>query len=63
MLTVTTQGDGSVQLADVPRPTLVEPEDVVVRVTAAAVCGTDLLFVRHPMLPFGSSLGTSSSGW
>lgn len=57
MLAVITHGDGSVRLEDVPRPTLVEPDDVVVKVTAAAVCGTDLHFVRHPMLPPGSALG------
>jgi alcohol dehydrogenase len=57
MLAVTTHGDGSVQLSDVERPELRDPHDALVRVTAAAICGTDLHFVNHPLLPPGSTLG------
>src|SRR5689334_18507764 len=57
MLAVTTNGDGSVQLSDVERPELTDPHDALVRVNAAAICGTDLHFVRQPLLPPGSTLG------
>jgi alcohol dehydrogenase len=57
MLAVTTRGDGSVELTDVPRPTIEASDDVIVRVTAAAICGTDLHFVRRPLLPPGATLG------
>jgi alcohol dehydrogenase len=57
MLAVTTHGDGAVQLVDVERPEIIDPHDVLLKITAAAICGTDLHFVRHPMLPPGSILG------
>jgi 2-desacetyl-2-hydroxyethyl bacteriochlorophyllide A dehydrogenase len=57
MLAVVTQGNGAVEVTDAPKPTVVEPDDVIVKVTAAAVCGTDLHFVRHPFLPPALTLG------
>ncbi|MEV4859770.1 alcohol dehydrogenase catalytic domain-containing protein [Streptomyces ossamyceticus] len=57
MLAVVTQGNGTVEVTDAPKPTVVEPDDVIVKVTAAAVCGTDLHFVRHPFLPPTLTLG------
>jgi len=35
-------GAGDVRSEDIPDPTLVEPTDAVVRVTAASICGSDL---------------------
>ena len=35
-------GKGSVQLVDAPRPKIIEPRDVIVRVTGSTVCGSDL---------------------
>lgn len=37
---------GDIRLEDVPEPTLQEPTDAIVRLTASAICGTDLHFVR-----------------
>jgi threonine dehydrogenase-like Zn-dependent dehydrogenase len=39
-------GIGDLRVDDVPEPTLEEPTDAIVRLTASAICGTDLHFVR-----------------
>lgn len=39
-------GDGTVTLAEVMKPTVVHDTDAVVRVTRAAICGTDLGLLR-----------------
>jgi threonine dehydrogenase-like Zn-dependent dehydrogenase len=50
---------GRVEMADVPRPTVEEPTDVVIRVTTTAICGSDLhvLHGRIPGMVPGSILG------
>lgn len=40
------RGVGKIVLEDVPRPKLVEPDDAIVRVTSAAICGSDLHILR-----------------
>lgn len=58
MRAVLFQGKGQVAVGEVPKPTLKDPGDVLVRITLAAICGSDL-HIYHgaiPMLP-GSSLG------
>ncbi|WP_448680986.1 zinc-dependent alcohol dehydrogenase [Pseudomonas nicosulfuronedens] len=37
---------GDIRLEDVPEPVLKHPNDAIVRLTASAICGTDLHFVR-----------------
>lgn len=37
---------GDIRLDDVPEPTIQAPTDAIVRITASAICGTDLHFVR-----------------
>lgn len=37
---------GDIRLDDVPEPTIQDPTDAIVRLTATAICGTDLHFVR-----------------
>src|SRR3954453_18860308 len=37
---------GDIRLEDVREPKLKEPTDAIVRLTASAICGTDLHFVR-----------------
>ncbi len=46
MRAIVYRGPGEVALAEVPRPTLVEPTDAIVKVTMAGICGTDLHVVR-----------------
>ena len=47
MKAVTFQGVADVKVEDVADPTIVDPTDVVVRITTSAVCGSDLT----PLLP------------
>ena len=37
---------GDIRLEDVPEPRILAPTDAIVRITASAICGTDLHFVR-----------------
>ena len=37
---------GDIRLDDVPEPKIQDPTDAIVRLTASAICGTDLHFVR-----------------
>jgi threonine dehydrogenase-like Zn-dependent dehydrogenase len=46
MKAVVFHGIGDIRLDDVPEPRIQEPTDVIVRLTASAICGTDLHFVR-----------------
>jgi D-arabinose 1-dehydrogenase-like Zn-dependent alcohol dehydrogenase len=55
-------------LADVPEPTIVDPDDVVIRIAGAGICRTDLHVLDggldaafHPTLPM--TLGHENSGW
>ena len=42
MKALTWQGKNTVRLMEVPKPAVVEPRDVLVRVTGSTVCGSDL---------------------
>ncbi len=37
---------GDIRIENVPEPTIEDPQDAIVRLTASAICGTDLHFVR-----------------
>jgi L-iditol 2-dehydrogenase len=56
-------GPGEASLRDVPEP-VPGPGEIVVRVTAALTCGTDLKLFRrgHPKIPFPLTLGHEFSG-
>ncbi|MEX0801008.1 MAG: alcohol dehydrogenase catalytic domain-containing protein [Dehalococcoidia bacterium] len=56
MKAVTFQGAGNVEVRDVDEPALKDPTDVIVRVTASAICGTDL-HVYHGRIPM------PATGW
>jgi threonine dehydrogenase-like Zn-dependent dehydrogenase len=49
MKAVVWHGVGDIRVDDVPDPQVREPNDAVVRLTASAICGTDLHFVRGTM--------------
>jgi threonine dehydrogenase-like Zn-dependent dehydrogenase len=49
MKAVVFHGIGDIRLDDVPEPTIRHPNDAIVRLTASAICGTDLHFVRGTM--------------
>ena len=64
MRAVTFQDVGSVTLEDVPRPVIVDPGDVILRVTTTAICGSDLhvLNGRIPGMMPGGVLGHEFCG-
>ena len=55
---------GDIRVEDVPEPTIQDPEDAIVRLTASAICGTDLHFVRGTMAGMkpGTILGHEGVG-
>jgi threonine dehydrogenase-like Zn-dependent dehydrogenase len=64
MKAVVFHGIGDVRLDEVPQPKIEKPTDAIVRITAAAICGTDLHMVRGtlgPMKP-GTILGHEGIG-
>jgi threonine dehydrogenase-like Zn-dependent dehydrogenase len=64
MKAVVFHGVGDIRVDDVPEPKLEHPNDAVVRLTASAICGTDLHFVRGTMpgLKEGRILGHEGVG-
>ena len=46
MKAIVWHGIGDIRLDDVPEPKIQQPTDAIVRLTASAICGTDLHFVR-----------------
>ena len=55
---------GDIRMDDVEEPTVEQPTDAVVRLTASAICGTDLHFVRGTMAGMqpGTILGHEGVG-
>ncbi|SFF59451.1 Threonine dehydrogenase [Actinacidiphila alni] len=49
MKAVTWHAIGDIRWEDVPDPRISQPYDAIVRITASAICGTDLHFVRGTM--------------
>lgn len=64
MKAVVFAGIGDIRLDDVAEPKIQEPTDAIVRLTASAICGTDLHFVRGTMGPMkpGTILGHEAVG-
>jgi threonine dehydrogenase-like Zn-dependent dehydrogenase len=64
MKAVVFQGVGDISLENVPEPQIKEPADAIVRITASAICGTDLHFVRgtFPGVKKGRILGHEAVG-
>ncbi|MBL4933659.1 zinc-dependent alcohol dehydrogenase [Clostridium paridis] len=50
MKAVTFQGIKRVEVKDVPAPTIVKPDDIIVKITNTAICGSDLHLI-HDMVP------------
>lgn len=55
---------GDIRLEDVPEPKIEQPTDAIVRLTASAICGTDLHFVRGTVtgMQEGTILGHEGVG-
>jgi threonine dehydrogenase-like Zn-dependent dehydrogenase len=64
MKAIVFRGVGDIGLEDVPAPAIEDPHDAVVRLTASAICGTDLHFVRGtvPGMEPGTILGHEGVG-
>lgn len=64
MKAVVWHGVGDIRLEEVPEPKIQEPTDAVVRLTASAICGTDLHMVRGTMTGMkpGTVLGHEGVG-
>jgi threonine dehydrogenase-like Zn-dependent dehydrogenase len=64
MKAVVFHGVGDIRLENVPEPKILKPNDAIVRLTASAICGTDLHFIRGTapgMMP-GTILGHEGVG-
>ena len=64
MQAVVFHGVGDIRLENVAEPKIKEPNDAIVRITASAICGTDLHFVRGtiPGVKKGTVLGHEAVG-
>ncbi len=64
MKAVVFHGVGDIRLDDVPEPQIDVPTDAIVRLTASAICGTDLHFVRGSFsgMKAGTILGHEGVG-
>src|ERR1051326_6778521 len=64
MRAVVFRGVGDIRLERVPDPKVQKPTDAVVRLTASAICGTDLHMVRGtlPGMTPGTILGHEAVG-
>ncbi len=64
MKAVVFHGVGDIRLDDVPEPKIEQPSDAIVRLTASAICGTDLHMVRGTMpgMEAGTILGHEGVG-
>ncbi|MBJ6759847.1 glutathione-dependent formaldehyde dehydrogenase [Myxococcaceae bacterium JPH2] len=65
MKAVVFHGVGDIRLDDVPEPRLERPTDAIVRLSASAICGTDLHMVRGtlPGMKPGTILGHEGVGY
>jgi threonine dehydrogenase-like Zn-dependent dehydrogenase len=64
MKAVVFHGVGDIRLESVPEPKIQQPDDVIVRITSSAICGTDLHFIRGtvPGIKRGRILGHEAVG-
>src|SRR3954469_6496493 len=64
MKAVVFHGVGDIRLDSVPEPKIEQPTDAIVRLTASAICGTDLHFIRGTMpgMEPGTILGHEGVG-
>jgi threonine dehydrogenase-like Zn-dependent dehydrogenase len=64
MRALTWQGTGNVSVEDVPDATIIDPTDIVIRVTSTAICGSDLhlLDVLGPFMHKDDVMGHEPMG-
>lgn len=64
MKAVTFQGIKRVEVKEVPAPTIQKPDDIIVKITNSAICGSDLHLIHDmvPNLPQGYIIGHEPMG-
>lgn len=64
MKAVVFRGIGDISLTEVPDPKIQDPKDAIIRITASAICGTDLHMIRGTLGPMeqGTILGHEAVG-
>lgn len=64
MKAVTFQGIKRVEVKEVPTPTIQKPDDIIVKITNSAICGSDLHLIHDmiPNLPQGYIIGHEPMG-
>ncbi|WP_207462595.1 zinc-dependent alcohol dehydrogenase [Azospirillum sp. SYSU D00513] len=64
MKAVVFHGVGDIRVEEVPQPKIKDPHDAIVRITASAICGTDLHMIRGtlPGMKPGTILGHEGVG-
>lgn len=64
MKAVVWKGIGDIGLEDVPEPKIKDPTDAIIKITASAICGTDLHMIRGTMpgMKPGTILGHEAVG-
>jgi threonine dehydrogenase-like Zn-dependent dehydrogenase len=64
MKAVVFRGVGDIRLEEVPDPKIQQPTDAIIRITASAICGTDLHMIRGtlPGMKPGTILGHEAVG-
>src|SRR5579884_2615765 len=64
MKAIVFHGIGDIRLDNVPEPKIHHPQDAIVRLTASAICGTDLHMIRGTLSPMkpGTILGHEGVG-
>jgi S-(hydroxymethyl)glutathione dehydrogenase/alcohol dehydrogenase len=64
MKAVTFQGIKRVEVKEVPSPTIQKPDDIIVKLTSTAICGSDLHLIHDmvPNLPQGYIIGHEPMG-
>ena len=64
MRALTWQGNEQVEVTDVPDPQILEPNDIIIKVTSTAICGSDLHLLDGfiPTMQSGDILGHEFMG-
>ena len=63
MRAMTYQGAHKVQVDTVPDPIIEQPDDIILRVTATAICGSDLHCTVARSRPWSMAISSAMSSW
>lgn len=63
MRALTYHGARDVRVESVPDPVIQEPDDVILRVTATAICGSDLHLYRGKIPPLKTVIFSAMNLW